>query len=110
MIRRIEQTNITPSPENKEDKVVRLLEKIKNDPFHQQGPTVNKLHFRWVYIHHYLRNMDKEDNFNILMQSRHLTQIEKDFLLFNMHRLNELKHYACDQFKKEVEKFQNQEE
>lgn len=90
-------------------KVERLKSKMMKDPYHQyKGSNSQKLlraGYQWIAIVNDLENINKEEIFSKIMESDLFAKVEKDFILFNMHRLKEISKWPYWKFNLEVGQF-----
>lgn len=89
-------------------RVEHLKAKMDDSPYHQikaSGKSVTRMGYEWIYVVQYLKKLNKDDGFDKIMESDLLLQIEKDFILFNLHRLKEIASWPHWKFNNSVGQF-----
>lgn len=107
MFRRSNQNLNSVKKESVEDKADRLLKIVANSPYHLMKNDGDRIGhgYRWVFKIAFLRNVSQENGFNEIMYSKYFSEIEKDFLLFNINRLKEISEWSCERFNNELKEF-----
>jgi hypothetical protein len=90
------------------DRAEYLKGKMKDSPYHQAkeaGKDITRAGYEWIYVTQYLKQLNKEETFGKIMESKLFLQIEKDFILFNLHRLDKIALWPYWKFNSEVGQF-----
>ena len=88
-------------------KVDYLKKKMEEAPYHQAKQSKSTDHgFGWIYQAGYLKGLRNEKNreevFDKIMNSKHFSEVEKDYILFNINRLKEIAEWPAWKFHQEV--------
>lgn len=83
---------------------------IAESPYHQLKNDADRIGngYRWVFKIAFLRSVNQETRFDEIMNSKYFSEVEKNFLLFNINRLKEIAEWSGEQFNMEVRNFQKE--
>lgn len=119
-MKRFRRANIGGHVENPFEKADRIREALENSPFHQKneygesgiGQLAAMKGYRWMLCTSLLKRIDNENAFDEIVNSKYFTDEEKNYILFNLHRLKELSelNYLDFILKMKSEKTQKQDE
>jgi hypothetical protein len=90
------------------DRVSYLKDKMKKSPYHQikdSKLSEAKSGYQWIYVCNYLKELKEADGFDQLMNSKYFTQPEKDYILFNITKIDEIVENGVGAFQANVAAF-----
>lgn len=101
MSRKIQRTECGSSIDV--DKVDRLKSFVNNNPDFYKNP--GQKGYRWYFVKNLLNNLNEESGFEIIMESKYLSDDEKNYIIFNIYRVKELAGLSYQQFSILVKEF-----
>jgi len=90
------------------DKVDYLKKKMKQAPFSETKEAVKEVArsgCQYIKVAKFLKTITKDETFDAIMSSKLFSQIEKDFILFNINNLETISRWPYWRFNLEVGTF-----